>query len=185
MKGTQDILTKIYLYTPVHKKGFTHKLFHEFHGPYTIVAVFLPRIKVRLTDKQAQEPFWVHSSRVKPSHLPKIAVPRPALPASESSLQTHEAPKEANTKSAVEIQDSPATESEPETQVDGSNSKMDNDEWISEEEEEEELGPANKPRKQRMKKPRFQPSTTATHGYNLRKNPAKKGYSAQSTGSAT
>ncbi len=176
---------QIYLYTPVHKKGFTHKLFHEFHGPYTIVAVFLPRIKVQLTDKPAQEPFWVHSSRVKPSHLPKIAVPRPSPPTSESPFQPHETPNEANTKSATEIQESPATDSKPEIPAIGPNSKADNDEWISDEEEEVELGPANKPRRQRTKKPRFQRSTTATHGYNLRKNPAKKVYSAQSMGSAT
>ncbi len=107
--------------------------------------------------EQENRLFAWYASRVKPSHFNKIAVPLPSPPASESPLQTHETQMKQTQNLRPKFKN-PATDSKPEIPAIGS-SKADKDEWISEE-EEVELGPARKPRKQRTKKPRFKRCTT-------------------------
>ena len=63
---------QVYIYTPVLKTGLSPKFFHNFHGPYTVVAVKKPLVKVVHSDppkRKDKGPFWIHSTRVKITHL--------------------------------------------------------------------------------------------------------------------
>ncbi len=55
----------VYVFTPTSKVGLSKKLIHQWHGPFKILEINRPTIKVRLVGNDRVKPITVHLSRVK------------------------------------------------------------------------------------------------------------------------
>ncbi len=51
---------------PAVAPGRAKKFSRRWRGPYQILEMKLPAVKVKLSEKLNSEPFWVHVNRVKP-----------------------------------------------------------------------------------------------------------------------
>ncbi len=64
---------RVWLYTPAVKKGKTQKLSRLWKGPFRIVEVFSPNVRIIPVDAPRQQSTVVHINRIKPcydSHVP-------------------------------------------------------------------------------------------------------------------
>ncbi len=67
---------RVWLHTPATKKGKTPKLSCMWHGPFRIIEVFIPNVRIVPVDAPRQKSTVVHVNRLKPcydSHVPDPA----------------------------------------------------------------------------------------------------------------
>ncbi len=70
----------VYLYTPVATKGQSRKLLHPWHGPFEVIDISSPNLKLRDPSKPKTDPKWIHMSRVKQCHSKMRILEKPAKP---------------------------------------------------------------------------------------------------------
>jgi hypothetical protein len=165
VKQTQyEVGQQVYIYTPVSKKGYTHKLFHEFHGPYKILQIHLPRLYLQSVDHPRQKKFWAHTTRVKQSHLERIDMPQQAAqpeapPEDPQAATPNPTPKAEAKVTTPDIPTMPtATKpAEPATNITKTPNKATPNKSAN-------AGTPATP----------QPTQQATHKYNLRQHPQPK-----------
>ncbi len=173
-----EIGQQVYIYTPVKKTGFTHKFLHEFSGPYVIIKVFLPKLLVQSVDHPRQKQFWVHSTRVKISHLEKL-VPNKKAPVEDENLRPKIIPAKVKTPEIEQTTPAPLPPTVREQQTAGKPEiKRDT------ESEAQEKRSRNKPETQHANRPssctdsrkdqKSEDAPNKIHNYNLRQRPQMK-----------